>query len=63
MQKKVFNKLNEERAKSGLQLFQNPRNAAAGSIRQLDSSITRERNLDIVCIIYLIQIYTIIVIP
>lgn len=48
MQKKVFNKLNEERAKSGLQLFQNPRNAAAGSIRQLDSSITRERNLDIV---------------
>ena len=48
MQKKVFNKLNEERAKKGLQLFQNPRNAAAGSIRQLDSSITRERNLDIV---------------
>lgn len=48
MQKKVFNKLNEERAKNGLQLFQNPRNAAAGSIRQLDSSITRDRNLDIV---------------
>lgn len=48
MQKKVFNKLNEERAKDGLQLFQNPRNAAAGSIRQLDSSITKKRNLDIV---------------
>ena len=48
MQKKVFNRLNEERAKKGLQLFQNPRNAAAGSIRQLDSSITKDRNLDIV---------------
>lgn len=48
MQKKVFHSLNEDREKKGLPLFQNPRNAAAGSIRQLDSSIARERNLDIV---------------
>ena len=48
MQKKVFHSLNEDRERKGLPLFQNPRNAAAGSIRQLDSSITRERNLDIV---------------
>lgn len=48
MQKKVFHSLNEEREQKNLPLFQNPRNAAAGSIRQLDSSITRERNLDIV---------------
>ena len=48
MQKKVFHSLNEEREQKNLPLFQNPRNAAAGSIRQLDSSVTRERNLDIV---------------
>ena len=43
---KSFNKLNEEREKNGEALFQNPRNAAAGSIRQLDSKIARSRNLD-----------------
>ncbi len=45
--KKGFKKLNEERAEEGLPLFANPRNAAAGSVRQLDSSITARRPLDI----------------
>ena len=48
MRKSVFNKLNEERSKENLPLFQNPRNTAAGSIRQLDSRITKYRHLDIV---------------
>ena len=47
MPKKAFLKLNEEREKEGIDLFQNPRNAAAGSIRQLDSGVTAKRNLDI----------------
>ena len=46
MPKKAFNKLNEQREKAGEPLFQNPRNAAAGSIRQLDSNIAKQRGLD-----------------
>jgi DNA ligase (NAD+) len=42
-----FEKLNRERAAEGQSLFANPRNAAAGSVRQLDSHITAKRPLDI----------------
>ena len=45
--KEGFSKLNEERAAEGLPLFANPRNAAAGSVRQLDPRITAKRPLDI----------------
>lgn len=46
MAKSVFSKLNKERKKKGEELFANPRNIAAGSIRQLDPNITRSRRLD-----------------
>ena len=45
--KKGFKKLNEDRAKAEQPLFANPRNAAAGSVRQLDPRITAKRPLDI----------------
>ena len=43
--KDEFEKINNERLKKGEAVFANPRNAAAGSLRQLDSSITAARNL------------------
>ncbi|MBD2211172.1 NAD-dependent DNA ligase LigA [Nostoc linckia FACHB-104] len=42
----VFKQINEERQKAGEQLFANPRNAAAGTLRQLDSKIVARRRLD-----------------
>ena len=47
LSKAGFKKLNQDRAREGLPLFANPRNAAAGSVRQLDPRITAERPLDI----------------
>lgn len=46
MPKASFEKLNQMREKKGEELFANPRNAAAGSIRQLDSRIAAQRKLD-----------------
>lgn len=45
IRKKDFEKLNEERLNEGEALFANPRNAAAGSLRQLDTAITAKRKL------------------
>lgn len=46
---KEFEALNREREKAGESAFANPRNAAAGSVRQLDSSITAQRKLHLAC--------------
>ncbi|SFJ45999.1 NAD-dependent DNA ligase LigA [Thermoflavimicrobium dichotomicum] len=47
MPKKEFERLNKDREKKGEPLFANPRNAAAGSLRQLDPKLAAERALDI----------------
>ncbi|MCX8043124.1 MAG: NAD-dependent DNA ligase LigA [Desulfobacterota bacterium] len=49
MLKKDFERLNQERLDAGETLFANPRNAAAGSVRQLDPRITAQRKLDFFC--------------
>ncbi len=49
MANKVFERLNAQREAAGEQLFANPRNAAAGSLRQLDSSICAQRKLSMFC--------------
>ncbi len=46
MEKESFKEMNQKRASQGKDLFANPRNAAAGSLRQLDPSVTAERPLD-----------------
>jgi len=50
MSKKSFDELNKGREKDGLELFANPRNAASGSVRQLDPKVAASRKLD--CFIY-----------
>ncbi|MBO4941237.1 MAG: NAD-dependent DNA ligase LigA [Clostridia bacterium] len=47
MSRKTFEEVNSEKRSLGEALFANPRNAAAGSLRQLDSKITAKRKLDI----------------
>src|SRR5690625_2705048 len=47
MPKSAFLSLNEQRKKDGLEIFANPRNAAAGSLRQLDPKIAASRHLSI----------------
>ncbi len=49
MAKSVFEQLNAEREVRGEQLLANPRNAAAGSMRQLDPKVAAARKLDIIC--------------
>ncbi|MBE7031862.1 MAG: NAD-dependent DNA ligase LigA [Ruminococcaceae bacterium] len=47
MPRKSFEQVNAEKAAAGEALFANPRNAAAGSLRQLDSKVTAKRKLDV----------------
>ena len=49
MEKEAFNRLNRDRIKRGLPAFASPRNAAAGSLRQLDPRVTARRSLNMFC--------------
>ena len=49
LSREAFQKMNREREEEGQPTFANPRNAAAGSLKQLDSTITAKRPLDIFC--------------
>ena len=49
LSRKAFQQMNREREEAGQPVFANPRNAAAGSLKQLDSTITAKRSLDIFC--------------
>ena len=49
LSRKAFQQMNREREESGQPFFANPRNAAAGSLKQLDSAMTAKRPLDIFC--------------
>ena len=49
LSRQAFQKINREREEQGQPVFANPRNAAAGSLKQLDSTITAKRPLDIFC--------------
>lgn len=49
MEKRDFEELNRTRLSEGLTLFANPRNAAAGSLRQLDPEVTKKRRLNMFC--------------
>lgn len=52
MPKVSFEKLNKEQIKKGEQIFANPRNAAAGTVRQLDPKVAAERDLDAFMYLY-----------
>ena len=54
MARSVFQKLNAQREEEGKPLLANPRNAAAGSLRQLDPKVAAKRRLD--CVIFNIQL-------
>lgn len=47
-----FKRVNSEREEAGEDVFANPRNAAAGTVRQLDSGIVKGRGLDVIFIIW-----------
>ena len=49
LSRQAFQLMNREREEEGESVFANPRNAAAGSLKQLDSTITAKRPLDIFC--------------